>query len=141
MPSWSAGSAESWGFVLFNFVKLYPNSCWFVGFFYRGHAAYGSAVKLASDGNVGASYFMTYHTVLKTSSDYIKALRFARELGDNITQTLLNWNSTQADKKYDEKFQNVTAKVFPYRSVDIFFCSICGVIMSCTFLELFNDSG
>lgn len=94
----------------------------FVCFLCRGHAAYGSAVKLAPKGNVGASYFMTYHTVLKTSSDFIKALRFARELGDNITQTLLNWDTAQADKKYNPKFQNVTAKVFPYRSVAMSFC-------------------
>lgn len=37
---------------------------------------------------VSASYFMTYHTILKTSEDYINALKDAREISDNITKTL-----------------------------------------------------
>lgn len=47
---------------------------------------------------MGATYFMTYHTILKESPDYIHALRMARALADNITQ------ATQH-------------KVFAYRSV------------------------
>lgn len=31
---------------------------------------------------------MTYHTVLKNSTDYIDAIRWARKLSDNITTTL-----------------------------------------------------
>ncbi|KAJ8322225.1 hypothetical protein KUTeg_000696 [Tegillarca granosa] len=41
-----------------------------------GHAAYGT------------TYFMTYHTILKTSADYIGALKEARKIADNITSTL-----------------------------------------------------
>ncbi|NXN94904.1 NPC1 protein, partial [Rhinopomastus cyanomelas] len=54
-----------------------------------GHAAYSSAVDLTNNGSaVGATYFMTYHTVLKTSSDFIDAMRKARLLADNITDTM-----------------------------------------------------
>ena len=31
---------------------------------------------------------MTYHTVLKTSEEYIDAIRWARKLSNNITETL-----------------------------------------------------
>ena len=31
---------------------------------------------------------MTYHTILKDSPDFIAALKHARELGDNLTDTL-----------------------------------------------------
>jgi len=87
---------------------------------FRGHAAYGSAVKLRKDSNeteleVGASYFMTYHTVLKTSQNFTDALRFAREIGDNLTKALIQ--NTQRGESNDTAFFNVTQKVFPYRSV------------------------
>ncbi|KAK3087273.1 hypothetical protein FSP39_003937, partial [Pinctada imbricata] len=63
-----------------------------------GHAAYGSAVNLLNNKTkVGASYFMTYHTILKTNADYIGALREARKIADNITHTIqskINTNST-----------------------------------------------
>uniref|UniRef100_A0A671XYK0 Niemann-Pick disease, type C1 n=1 Tax=Sparus aurata TaxID=8175 RepID=A0A671XYK0_SPAAU len=53
-----------------------------------GHAAYATAVDLYPDNTgVGATYFMTYHTILKESPDYIHALKMARNLADNITQS------------------------------------------------------
>lgn len=59
-----------------------------------GHAAYNKAVSLGTVHNetdeVVASYFMTYHTVLKTSQDYASALKQAQYLSDNITKTLNN---------------------------------------------------
>ncbi|CAN9502925.1 unnamed protein product [Ophioblennius macclurei] len=55
-----------------------------------GHAAYGSAVDLyPNNTGVGATYFMTfmtYHTILKESPDYIDALKMARVLAGNISQ-------------------------------------------------------
>lgn len=55
----------------------------------RGHAAYGTAVDLyPQNTGVGATYFMTYHTILKDSPDFIKALKMARNLANNITQSL-----------------------------------------------------
>ncbi len=70
----------------------------FVSFFLRdnpgqecpkgGHAAYGGGVNLDVNNNVGANYFMTYHSVLKSSLDYTVALREARAIALNITNTL-----------------------------------------------------
>ncbi|BFZ21461.1 hypothetical protein BsWGS_24500 [Bradybaena similaris] len=57
-----------------------------------GHAAYGSGVQLYqkshNETRVGASYFMTYHSILKTSDDYIEALKIARDISENITKSL-----------------------------------------------------
>lgn len=77
-------------------------------------------MKITSRNNqseVGASYFMTYHSVLKTSTDYIKALKFARELGDNITKALSNPDilNPKDGRNVALNFKNITAKVFPYR--------------------------
>jgi hypothetical protein len=85
-----------------------------------GHAMYKSAVKLNLDGDefdlsssnnekrnvesVEASHFMTYHTVLSKSEDFINAMVYANQLAQTITDTL-NINNTN-DIKYE---------VFPYR--------------------------
>lgn len=54
-----------------------------------GHAAYGSAVDLyPNNTGVGATYFMTYHTILKESSDFIDGLKMSRILADNISQSI-----------------------------------------------------
>jgi len=59
-----------------------------------GHAAYGQGVTTnISDPKKGhskasASYFMTYHTILKTSKDYTDAMKQARTIADNITRTI-----------------------------------------------------
>jgi len=54
-----------------------------------GHAAYGAGVNLMHNkSEVGASYFMTYHTILKTSSDYINALKEARIIAKNISESI-----------------------------------------------------
>lgn len=73
-----------------------------------GHAAYGSGVELINktDGatSVGATYFMTYHTILKSSKDYIDALKKAREVADNITLSM-----------------NGKGEVFPYSVFYVFY--------------------
>lgn len=57
--------------------------------FHSGHAAYAAAVDLyPNNTGVGATYFMTYHTILKESSDYIEALKMARILAKNISQSM-----------------------------------------------------
>ena len=61
---------------------------------------------------------MTYHTVLKTSADYIDALRNARKIGDNITSTLTAMNLTVTDP---DKKSKVLPEVFPYRYSVCFF--------------------
>lgn len=53
----------------------------------------------------GFSYFMTFHTVLKTSKDYYESMRYARSLANNMTETIRQMEP------------NITATVFPYRCV------------------------
>uniref|UniRef100_A0A1A8RVZ4 Niemann-Pick disease, type C1 n=1 Tax=Nothobranchius rachovii TaxID=451742 RepID=A0A1A8RVZ4_9TELE len=54
-----------------------------------GHAAYATAVDLYPDNTgVGATYFMSYHSILKDSPDFIKALKMARTLANNISQSI-----------------------------------------------------
>ncbi|XP_060679902.1 NPC intracellular cholesterol transporter 1 [Hemiscyllium ocellatum] len=66
-----------------------------------GHAAYSSAVNLLENNTaVGATYFMTFHTVLRTSADFIAAAKHARSLAENITESM-----GISDKGY---------RVFPY---------------------------
>ncbi|XP_054439425.1 NPC intracellular cholesterol transporter 1 [Pteronotus mesoamericanus] len=73
-----------------------------------GHAAYGSAVNiLDNDTGVGATYFMTYHTVLQTSADFIDAMKKARLIADNITKTM-----SQEGSSY---------RVFPYSIFYVFY--------------------
>ncbi|XP_076000791.1 NPC intracellular cholesterol transporter 1 [Genypterus blacodes] len=68
-----------------------------------GHAAYSTAVDLDPEhSRVGATYFMTYHTILKDSADFIDAMKMAQILANNITQT-------------------VGHKVFPYSVFYVFY--------------------
>nr|XP_033342938.1 NPC intracellular cholesterol transporter 1 isoform X2 [Megalopta genalis] len=58
-----------------------------------GHAAYGHGVDYTTNlktglSQVGASYFMTYHTILKSSADYYESMRAARAVSANITDML-----------------------------------------------------
>uniref|UniRef100_H3BC01 NPC intracellular cholesterol transporter 1 n=1 Tax=Latimeria chalumnae TaxID=7897 RepID=H3BC01_LATCH len=73
-----------------------------------GHAAYSSAIDLIDDNtDVGATYFMTYHTVLKNSADFIDALKKARSIAANITESM-----GIAEKNY---------RVFPYSVFYVFY--------------------
>ncbi|XP_050702417.1 NPC intracellular cholesterol transporter 1-like isoform X2 [Eriocheir sinensis] len=79
-----------------------------------GHAAYGQALKLTRGAKnqttgVAASYFMTYHTILKTSKDYYEALCWARTVAANITDTINHGLDTP-------KYQ-----VFPYSVFYVFY--------------------
>ena len=56
--------------------------------------------------NVGASYFMAYHGILKTSEDFYMALHWARKLSANMTAVL-----TEAAN------DGRTHEVYPYRWV------------------------
>ncbi|RXG72798.1 Niemann-Pick C1 protein [Armadillidium vulgare] len=83
-----------------------------------GHAAYGQIVKLLQDeeGNVipGASAFMTFHTVMKSSKQFYEALRSARSIADNITRTLNTFkNGTMREDTHYE--------VFPYSIFYVFY--------------------
>lgn len=62
-----------------------------------------------------ATYFMTFHTVLKTSSDFISALKHAREVADNITLTLNHWPVQNSSEYANITDAHGIEKVFPYR--------------------------
>jgi len=79
-----------------------------------GHAAYGQAVRYETNSTSHlsvptSSYFMTYHTILKTSADYTEALREARVIAKNISDTL---NAGLAEPKHE---------VFPYSIFYVFY--------------------
>jgi len=62
-----------------------------------GHAAYSLGVKYEKNKYSGrstptATYFMSYHKILKTSRDYTEAMEEARVIGENITKTLNTGN-------------------------------------------------
>ncbi|XP_063990159.1 NPC intracellular cholesterol transporter 1 isoform X1 [Diachasmimorpha longicaudata] len=83
-----------------------------------GHAAYGQGVnyKLNPANNlsqVGASYFMTYHSILKTSADYYESMRAARKISDNITNMI---NSHMEAANRSER-----TEVFPYSVFYVFY--------------------
>ncbi|KTG42830.1 hypothetical protein cypCar_00021838, partial [Cyprinus carpio] len=85
-----------------------------------GHAAYSTAVDLIENNtDVGATYFMSYHSILKTSSDFIDALKMARELTDNITQAIGP--------------QNKTYSVFPYSVFYVFYEQYLTIIYDTAF--------
>lgn len=76
-----------------------------------GHAAYKDAVQLNHDNTVKSSYFMGFHSILKTSSDYIGAMKSANEIAKNISKTILiNQTKTYQDSNKLEDYP-----VFPYR--------------------------
>ncbi|XP_053575429.1 NPC1-like intracellular cholesterol transporter 1 [Bombina bombina] len=75
-----------------------------------GLGAYDNAVRLNDQGVVTASRFMAYHTPLKNSQEYTAALRYARELAANITETLREVPGT------DPEFT-----VFPYTITYVFY--------------------
>ncbi|XP_069161595.1 LOW QUALITY PROTEIN: NPC intracellular cholesterol transporter 1-like [Procambarus clarkii] len=76
---------------------------------FAGHPAYGEAVKVLDDGYesyVGANYFMTYHTILRTSADFIGALDWAYKLSDYMTAYL------QANSTYSKEIEVVPYSIF-----------------------------
>jgi Niemann-Pick C1 protein len=76
-----------------------------------GHAAYKDAVELTETRDVKSSYFMGFHSVLKTSTDFIGAMKSANDIAKNISKTILfNQSHTFHDSN---KLQDYP--VFPYR--------------------------
>lgn len=92
---------EAFYTFFFDFLKENPSADCPVG----GHAAFLNALEI-ENGTIGATHFMTYHTILKDSHDYIEALKSAREISTNITNTLRK-------VKFGEQYYT-DAEVFPY---------------------------
>lgn len=85
-----------------NFYIIFENFLIF-----SGHPAYGSALKMVRKSKrVTSSYFMTYHSVLKTSEDFIYAMESAKFIAKNISCTI---NAKLAELGYS------SIEVFPYR--------------------------
>ncbi|CRL00931.1 CLUMA_CG014455, isoform A, partial [Clunio marinus] len=82
-----------------------------------GHAAYSAAVNLKQHNRIDASYFMTYHTILKSSEDYYEALRSARKISANITRTI--HASMRLANRDESEIQEV--EVFPYSVFYVFY--------------------
>jgi Niemann-Pick C1 protein len=86
-----------------------------------GKAAYGEAVRSSSKlsgsssnrsgSTVTANNFFAFHTVLKTSEDYYEAMRWARRLADNISDTI--------NRNVSDTSQHVN--VFPYSVFYVFY--------------------
>ena len=76
-----------------------------------GHAAYHDAVELINKTYVKSSYFMGFHSVLKTSSDFIGAMKSANEIAKNISRTIL----TNQSRSYHDSHKLEDYPVFPYR--------------------------
>jgi len=76
-----------------------------------GHAAYKDAVQLINNSSVKSSYFMGFHSVLKTSSDYIGAMKSANEIAINISKTILN----NRNQTFHDSHELQDYPVFPYR--------------------------
>lgn len=87
-----------------------------------GHAAYSNAVKYSmpkpNHTDVKSSYFMSYHTTLKSSFDYYEALRMARKISHNITQ-MIKANLRLSGTRNENEISKV--KVFPYSVFYVFY--------------------
>ncbi|XP_017474747.1 PREDICTED: Niemann-Pick C1 protein [Rhagoletis zephyria] len=87
-----------------------------------GHAAYGNAVQYKTNpstnlSTVEASYFMAYHSILKTSADYYEALRAARKISANVTNMLRGRLMSQGVPLE----QALDVEVFPYSVFYVFY--------------------
>ena len=83
-----------------------------------GHAAYSQGVnynisRTTNMSIVGASYFMAYHTILKTSEDYYTSMRVARKISQNISDTI-NYSLQKMN-------MSTTIEVFPYSVFYVFY--------------------
>lgn len=88
-----------------------------------GHAAYGQSLEIIESNKssagyeIGATYFMAYHSVGLTSTDFIESLRHANEISANITKMMKERASTWSDNK--EFIDNI--EVFPYSVSYVFY--------------------
>uniref|UniRef100_T1J3J1 SSD domain-containing protein n=1 Tax=Strigamia maritima TaxID=126957 RepID=T1J3J1_STRMM len=89
------------------FLKDNPTSDGCIG----GHATHGGAVEMSPGGHIGATHFMTFHTILKTSKDYYEALWWARYISDKLTEYLNKHVASQGQ----------TFEVFPYSFYYVFY--------------------
>jgi len=82
-----------------------------------GHAAYKDAVQLNQNQSVRSSYFMGFHSILKTSTDFINAMKSANEIAKNISKTIL----VNQTKPFHDSNQLSDYPVFPYSVFYVFY--------------------
>ena len=87
-----------------------------------GHASYGNALTIyknpkTEENSAGASYFMSFHTILKSSADYYNALKSARKIAENITNTI---RKSMRESMRDEQ-SVMDVEVFPYSVFYVFY--------------------
>ena len=83
-----------------------------------GHAAYGESLELIekagsnAEYELGGTFFMGYHTIGLTSTDFIGSLRYANEICQNITQMM-----RQKARKFITNDTDAinSIEIFPYR--------------------------
>ncbi|VDO07864.1 unnamed protein product [Rodentolepis nana] len=89
-----------------------------------GKAAFASSVQLIKRNNtpsnvsVGATNFMTYHTVLKRPSDYLEALKLSRHIAD---YALRYWSDHSAKSSVSNN------TIFPYSVFYVFYEQYLGM--------------
>lgn len=82
-----------------------------------GHPSYHDGVQIVNHGDVKSSYFMAFHSVLRTSSDFINAMKNANEIAKNISRTILmNQSHSYHDSNRLEDYP-----VFPYSVFYVFY--------------------
>ena len=65
---------------------------------------------------------MTYHTILRESSDFVQALREARNMSDNITNTILHWHTNLTTEQLgNSSWYQTREKVFAYSVFYVFY--------------------
>ncbi|KRX52476.1 Niemann-Pick C1 protein [Trichinella sp. T9] len=92
-----------------------------------GHAAYAKSVRL-NGSRVVSSNFMTYHTVLRTSDDFIQALRNSRAIAANITKAI-NKNIHNSSNRIE---------VFPYSVYYVFYEQYLTLVWDATMQLIFS---
>ncbi|XP_065355610.1 NPC intracellular cholesterol transporter 1 isoform X2 [Calliphora vicina] len=87
-----------------------------------GHAAYGDGVRYrnlpnSNETSVESTYFMAYHSILKSSEDYYFALRSARKIAANITH-MIQGRLMSHGVPFEDAVQ---VEVFPYSVFYVFY--------------------
>ncbi|KAM9313283.1 NPC1-like intracellular cholesterol transporter 1 [Gastrophryne carolinensis] len=99
-------NVEEFNEYLPSFLHDYPNLKCPKG----GLGAYDNAVKFDDNQTIIATRFMAYHTPLKNSQEYSAALKYTRELSENIAEILRQVPGTDPD-----------FTVFPYTITYVFY--------------------
>lgn len=82
-----------------------------------GHPSYHDGVQIVNHTYVKSSYFMAFHSILRTSSDFINAMKKANDIAKNISRTILSNQS----RTYHDSNRLADYPVFPYSVFYVFY--------------------